>query len=105
MSYSKVALTFYPTSKADHEIVASILSNKHIQYHTYTPQQEKDKKFVIKGLHEVETQDLTQALVSHGVQPKKVTQMKQKHPEKSSSPLYYLAMEPETDVLIVYGIR
>ncbi|KAH0554357.1 hypothetical protein KQX54_009991 [Cotesia glomerata] len=50
MRYSKETVTFYPTVQTDHDSMTKYLDASSINYHTYTLQHQKDKKFVIRGL-------------------------------------------------------
>lgn len=105
MRYSKESVTFYPTIQTDHDNITKYLDASTINYHTYTSQHQKDKKFVIRGLPPVSLHAIAQELLELGIAAKKLSIMKQKDPKKSNTPLYYLATTPETDVTTIYSIK
>ena len=60
-----------------------------MQFHTYAEKETKDIKLVIKGLPPLNTKEIEEDLISMGIQPKKVSQLKL--PKQESFPIYLLS--------------
>lgn len=88
--------------KTIYDILVNRLQNDKMEFHTFTPRSNKEKKAVIKGLnHKYKVEDILADLVSQGLPATKVTHMYKKS-ENSDSPSRNIHHKEEADMFLAF---
>ena len=103
IKYSSDNITIFTPTKETQQQVKELLIYENKQFHRYAETETKDIKLVIKGLPPLNPKEIEENLISMGIQPKKVSQLKL--PKQESYPIYYLAMEPSANIAKIKAIK
>lgn len=105
LKYAAEAITVHTSETTDYTTTLNHLKAKRYSYHTYTQKDQKDKKFVIKGLPKLPVEHITESLIAQNIMPKKISLMKKPKDKPNQPPLYFMSLNSEADVAAVYKVK
>lgn len=89
----------------DYESVLAFLKELDVRGHTHPQTKDKHKNIVLKGLPPIALETIKQELESAGLQPTKITTMKQKAPEPHRSPMFLIQFKSEVNLNDVRKVK
>ena len=95
----------HTTTEQDFRSLTNHLTKKSIQFQSFTPKNEKPKKLVMKGLPEINNQDIIDELKTHDVICTEISIIKKKDAPMPAFPTRLLTFENKTDISKVKKIR
>lgn len=105
IKYSRKTLKIYPVSEEASKAILNELTAESIPFHTFASSSELDKKFVIKGLPNLNIDIITNYFVAQEINPKYISMMKSKTDIPREYPVYFMAMDNTTDPALIYNIK
>lgn len=105
LKHARDNITIYPCSRLEHAQAKAYLEERKIQHYTYTQQEDKVKKFVIKGLPKLDQAEIITDLQRQNVHPIKRVQMKSNTGTEQMYTFYFLSVRAETEAKDIYSIR
>lgn len=104
IKYSMKTITTISATREDFARLKNTLIQEEIKFHTYLSQNEKERKYVLKGLPLLELQDIKDDLISQGLDPQKIVPMKTKN-ETTEYPMYFVALKPNENMKCIKKIK
>lgn len=79
LKYKGDRVIIKPSTKSDYQTIINALKSNNLEYHTYTPKEDKEPRLIVKNIPpNVTTEEVQQDLLKQGLKVKKVTQMHKK---------------------------